>query len=87
MRIPEIRERLFEKAAEHQDAELAELAAELWRRKSTKAPPSSTPITPELQKQIRIYAMFFPNITQSVIGNVFNVSQGRVSEALHGKRT
>jgi len=87
MRIPEIRERLIEKGQQYGDDELIELAIELWRRRSTRAPDESTPMSPRLAYQIRLYASLRPTATQRAIGNAFNVSQGRVSEALHGKRT
>lgn len=89
MRIPEIQEKLIEKALHYNDQDLMRLALELSRRKPiSKAPPSSAPMTPKLRWQIQVYARVMPpTLTQMDIAKVFNVSQGRVSEALHGKRT
>ena len=87
MRIPEIRDRLKEIAAESGISEIAILADELTRRHPRKrAPIESTPFTPELAAQIRAYAAAHPNMTQVAVGKVFGVNQGRVSEATRGYR-
>lgn len=87
MRIPEIRDRLKEIAAENGIPEIASLADELTRRHPGKrAPVESTPFTEELAAQIRQYAAAHPKMTQVAIGRVFGVNQGRVSEATRGYR-
>lgn len=71
-------------------SELERLAAELRRRRNgnaRKAPVASVAFTPEVAKAIRAYKEAFPETTMFDIGHVFNVNQGRVSEALYGKRS
>lgn len=46
----------------------------------------STKMTPELAASIRAYAEADPTLSQRAIGEHFNVSSGRVSEVLAGKR-
>lgn len=88
MRIPDIQARLREKAAEHGDSEIATLADELSRRPSSgRAPRRSRPMTPALAAQIRQFKKLHPDMGHDAIGRQFNVNQGRVSEALKGKRT
>lgn len=82
MRIPEIRKELAEISGR-----LAVLADELNRRSGPRAPSTSERIDAELAATIRKYAKTFPDMTQADIGRVFNVNQGRVSEAIRGKRT
>lgn len=87
MRIPEIQERLREKAAEHKDPELDLLASELTRRSpSSRAKITSARMTPELADAIRAYSRAHPDAAQASIASIFNVNPGRVSEALAGHR-
>jgi len=80
--IPEIRQRLYLIAIE-----LDHLADELARRPARKkAPRSSVPMTPDLADRIRDFAHRNPDWTENDIGAHFGVNQGRVSEALRGKR-
>jgi hypothetical protein len=88
MTIPEVAERLREKAAEIGDAELTRLADELRRRRAArKASARSTPMTDELADEIRAYRREHPKVPQALIAIAFGINQGRVSEALHGKRS
>ena len=88
MRVPAVRKRLIEKAAETGDEELLTLAYALFRRKPVrKAAPQSRPTTPEVRAEIRRYAAQHPRATLARIGSVFDLNPGRVSEALSGKRT
>lgn len=98
MTIPEIRDRLHGIAVELRgdDADIDMVAAELdalaeqTRRRPNgnvaKAPVSSITFTPELADAIRAYKIAFPGATMNRIGHVLGVNQGRVSEALYGKR-
>ncbi|ELT50978.1 hypothetical protein [Brucella intermedia] len=87
MRIPEIQERLIEKSQRYNDPELARLASELGRRSNAgRTPVKSARITPALKQKIRDYKSRNPDASQFEIAAVFNVNQGRVSEALYGKR-
>jgi DNA integrity scanning protein DisA with diadenylate cyclase activity len=88
LRIPEIRDRLRILAVHHNDPELAELAEELKRRKrAQKTRAKAKPMTKEKAKAICAYKKAYPNKSQVEIGALFDVNPGRVSEALHGKRT
>jgi hypothetical protein len=94
MKVPDVAKRMREIAeliqAEHpgESVELIELAGELRRRFSgPRAPASSTPITPELNEEIREYAEANPGMAQQEIAVIFNVNHGRVSEAIKGKRS
>jgi hypothetical protein len=93
MKLPNVAKRMREIAEVIQDnhpdesGELFELAAEIKRRSGTRAPASSTPMTPELAEEIREFAKDNPGMSHQDIGVVFNVSHGRVSEAIIGKRT
>ena len=81
MRIPEIRDELSEIASR-----LLVLVKELERRRGPKAPRNSAPMTPKLAASVRAYKRANPDATQVDIGRHFNINQGRVSEALRGKR-
>jgi hypothetical protein len=82
MKIPEIQDELREIAVK-----LQMLADKLSRRKAIrKAAPSSTPMTPELAREIREFAMANWELSYSDIAQHFNVNPGRVSEAVAGKR-
>jgi hypothetical protein len=67
--------------------ELRDIEAQMYRRAPVrKAPASATPMTPTLGKRIRHYAWVHPDMSVRQIAAVFNVSSGRVSEAVAGKR-
>lgn len=96
MTIPEVRTRLDEIAdglvGTDLGKELRVLAAELWRRRSPRSTTvneriRSRSLTPELAASIRSYAAAHADETEHEIGIKFGVNQGRVSEALYGKRT
>lgn len=85
--IPEIRERLFELAREHDMPELAQLAEETKREFHGRAGRTTARrVTPELAAQVRAYAHDHPRENQRNIGARFKIDHGRVSEILHGKR-
>ena len=87
MRIPDIQYELRAMARAHGIERLGELADALSRRPPPRrARPVSTPMTPELRSLIRLYAEGHPELTQVEVGREFGVNQGRVSEALNGKR-
>jgi hypothetical protein len=85
--IPEIAERLREKARELNDGELMELADAMRRRRPVKrAEPTSRRMTGELRVAIREYAKAHPEKSQLEIGVHFGVNPGRVSESIRGFR-
>ncbi len=87
MRIPEIRDRLLEIANSTGIREIEALANKLKRRPSKRrAQPVSRVMTPELKQEIREYYKANPGAAQTEIAKLFNVNQGRVSEALRGIR-
>lgn len=87
MRLPEIQERLRQKAEEHGDPEITFLASQISRRRPKEvAPKSSATMTDELADRIRAYKAANPNATQMMIAIRFNVNSGRVSEVLRGYR-
>lgn len=85
--IPEVRERLHEIAEETGNAELNFLANQLIRRFHGRGPNVSNPVTPELAAQVRILHQENPKMAYHQIGERLGVSQGRVSEIIHGKRS
>src|SRR5262245_35469103 len=101
MRIPEVRARLHQIAdlLRHGDEwagtvdldsiadDLDTLADQTWRRRNgPKAPADPSPMNDDVAYAIRAYRQAYPEATMVRIGQVFGVNQGRVSEALHGKR-
>ena len=88
MTLPEIQAEMYELAIYHDIPRLAELAYEMRRRRSKpRVKKHCETVTPELRAHIREYSNLFPRLSQFQIGQLFNVNQGRVSEALHGHRT
>lgn len=94
-RLEEIQKRIEEAAYEEGLYELVDLSNEarsLIRQLSRRSPEkvaeqTSAPCGPEKREAIRRYAAHHQGMTQLEIGRVFNVNQGRVSEALRGFRT
>lgn len=87
MRVPDVADRLRQKAEEHADAELAELADHLRRRRPVRrADPFSAKVTDELRDKMRAFAKANPNLPYAAIAQVHGVNIGRVSEALAGFR-
>jgi hypothetical protein len=87
MRIPDVADELRELAVKHGIPRLSQLADELGRRQlATRAPISSNKMTEKLAEKIRKFARRHPNMSQLDVGVHFGVNQGRVSEALYGKR-
>lgn len=85
--IPEVRMRLFEIAAETDNAELNDLASQLVRRQHGRRAPTTKKAMTEYRTQaIREYAERHPDVGEFDIAVVFGVNQGRVSEAIYGKR-
>lgn len=90
MRLPEVREELRNLSTILADVSrrMEVLACEISRRPMIKRAEShSARMTRELEAQIRAYALAHPELSQQVIGMIFNVHSGRVSEAVRGKRT
>ena len=88
MTIPEVAERLREKASQSGDEELALLADQLRRRRrARRAEAASARMTTKLKDDICAFAAQHPEASQATIAAIFLVNQGRVSEALHGKRS
>ncbi len=80
--IPEIRQRLYEIAIE-----LNALADETRREfHGRRVPTTSKAMTTERTEAIREYAGAHPERSEHEIAVLFGVNQGRVSEALFGKR-
>ena len=87
MRIPEIRERLHELAAELGHPELADLAEELRRRRLRPARrPRGPELTQELQQAIRDYADAHPDLRLQDLAETFRIGQGRIQTILYGAR-
>lgn len=63
--------------------------ADATRRRPVKrqAPAKSQPVTDAMRRRIRAAARRYPKLTQFDIAAMFGVNQGRVSEALRGKRS
>lgn len=94
-RIPVIQERSLYPLADDLEASgllgyarrLRRYTTELYRRKGHyRVRGTRTPISPVLILKIRACAKSHPRWTQQHIAEKFNVTNARVSEALHGKR-
>lgn len=84
--IPQIRKRLYELATLHGIPELRVLADETFRTPAVRrAPNKRRRLDAKLADDIRIFAKRNPNAQMNDIANIFNVNQGRVSEALNNK--
>lgn len=93
MRIPEIAESIRSVAFDPRvpgdvRQKLLTYANEMGRRQNgERRRPQSATMTPELAQAVREYHAKNQHLTQTAIARHFNVNPGRVSEALHGKRT
>lgn len=88
MTIPQIADRLRQIASQTGNEELRHLASQLGRRRPVrKAAAVSAPMSDELADEIRGYADDHPNTPPSIIGLAFGLNEGRISEALRGKRS
>lgn len=80
MKLPDVAKRIREIAELIQGdypnelGELFELAAEIKRRSGTRAPASSTTMTPELYEEIKEYAEANPGMSHQDIAVVFKCS-------------
>ncbi len=86
--IPLARERLEKLANQNPEFahEIDDIIGLLHRKPpARKAPAQSRAMTPALQEEIRQYAALYPNLGYRQIGAKFDVSIGRVSEALNCK--
>lgn len=94
MTVPEVREALFAVAVQLEELqhyaqanEIKRLVGQLTRRPVIqKAVIKSRPATATMHQMIRDYAKDNPDMSQVEIAAHFFVNQGRVSEALRGKR-
>lgn len=87
MRLPEIAARLRELAQVHNIPELCDLADQMRRRPPRRRGlPVSARMTPALAAAIRKAVDAEPHVPLHEIARRFRVNQGRVSEAVRGKR-
>lgn len=89
MGIPKVRELLLQIAIERNIPELVALEKHLHRRPAVRRTDKKTsrPMTPEVADDVRVTADRFPDMSMHEISMLHGVNQGRVSEALGGKRT
>jgi len=87
MTMEQVRARLYALAEEHGIPELHLLAEQTRRRYNGRTTPKvSDTVTPETEAAIRAYHAAYPDKALHQVARVFQVNQGRVSEALRGKR-
>lgn len=87
MTMDQVRARLYALAELHGIPELHLLAERTKRKFNGRLPrPVSETVTPEKNAAMRAYHAAFPDKALHQIARVFGVNQGRVSEALRGKR-
>ena len=94
MRIPEVRQEVLRIANVIKEIypdeakRLRQMEKQLHRRKPAKVTTRSisTPMTPDLVKQIKNYVAKHPKATQLAVAGAFKVHPGRVSEVIRGKR-
>jgi hypothetical protein len=91
MTIPQARERLLTLAFIMRDpaeaAEIVKIVNEgLYRRKSQRTRVKSVTATPAVKARIRRAKTLQPRASHQELAHDFHVNQGRVSEALRGKR-
>lgn len=92
--IPEVREDLLSIAKELKDGgeisysrKIKRLVKALHRRAAVRrAKPDHFEFTPQIANRIRAYANLYPSKSYAAMSREFNVSIGRVSEVLAGKR-
>ena len=91
--IPQVRNELLELANSgtigvSQSRKIKSLVKSLYRRPAIRrATPEHRHVTSELSASIRDWADKNPDHSYATIGRIWNVSIGRVSEAVAGKRT
>lgn len=88
MKLPEIRARLLEKAAELKDEELAYLAYETIRRPCPfpRARAKASALSFEAQQAVRAAKRAEPGLSYHELAVRFGTNIGRISEALNGVR-
>jgi len=85
--IPDIRARMRELAIELDCPELDFLASATVRRHNgRRAPVRLPPLTLQQEEAVRAYALLHPKASQMDMATRFCTNQGRISEALYGKR-
>ncbi len=94
MRIPEVRQEMYDLANELREYGLDEeadvlcnLAEETKRRYTGRGRRVSRSMTPAIEQEIRNIHIMYPDTTQLEIARHVGVSDGRVSETLRGFRT
>lgn len=89
MTLPEIAREIAGIGRELNIRRLIQLAAMMKRRRNKPPLPSKAMrrMTPELRRAIRVYVRDHPDVAKCDVAIRFRVGQGRVSEALYGKRT
>jgi len=95
MVIPAVRREMLKLAAEMDRSvhtrifapRLRELEKELYRRKGVRPTKvRSQAFTPDLSRQLRAYKRDHPGLSLQQIAGRFKVNQGRVTDAILGKR-
>ena len=97
MRIPEVQEEMRQISARLREVgsrrelqgiadRLYALSNELSRRVADRGPRVSRRMSPAIAEEIRALRRDYPSMTQIEIAKRVNVSGGRVSEVLRGKR-
>lgn len=91
MTIPQARERLLTLAFIMRDpveaAEIVKIVNEgMYRRRGKRTPVKSVPATRAIKARIRRAKTLQPRASHQDLAHNFHVNQGRVSEALRGKR-
>jgi len=95
MIIPEVRREMLKLAKEMYQypytrpfaIKLRELEKELYRRKGVRPTKvRSQAFTPDLSRQLRAYKRDHPGLSLQQIAGRFKVNQGRVTDAILGKR-
>lgn len=89
--IPQVRKELLEIANTTRSPQLSRklklLVNNMYRRPAVRrAAKEHAEYTPELGRRIKLYALGHPTASYTVIAAHFDVSIGRVSEAIAGKR-
>ena len=86
MKLPQIRQRLYELALELREPELNDLADQMARRKSVRAPRHSMPMSVDMRAKIKALHKAEPDLPLNRIAAALDINPGRVSETLRGFR-